>query len=332
MKAEILKKAVLALPNEDFESVAMDIFRYQVVENPLFGRYARLLGRSQAKNLAEIPFLPIEFFKQHTVQSGQLPPQATFESSGTTGQQTSRHHVADLAFYETLSEQIFTRYYDSLEGYHVLALLPSYLERTNSSLVYMVQHFIQKSASPLSGFYLYDHTQLLDTLRQAARQADRKVLLLGVTFALLDLAESGLDLSIFKEIDVVVMETGGMKGRRQEWLREEVHALLTERLHQPSIHSEYGMTELLSQAYSAGEGVFVCPPSMRVLLREVNDPLSAQTQLYRTGGLNICDLANVDSCSFVQTQDLGWLLPEGRFKVLGRFDNADLRGCNLLIN
>jgi hypothetical protein len=330
-----LKARVRNLPGESFESVALAVFRYQAAENPVYRSYLhhRRIDPARVQTLEQIPFLPIEFFKTQRVVTGEVPPVLTFESSGTTGTLTSRHFVADPVFYEQISVQLFEQAYGPLTGYHVLALLPAYLERSGSSLVYMVRHFIERSASPHSGFFLHDVPRLLDTLRYLlTTPADRRVLLLGVTFALLDLAERG-DWPEVPTEKLLVMETGGMKGRRRELLREEVHARLTRAFGVPAIHSEYGMTELLSQAYSMGEGIFRLPPTMRVLLRDVNDPFTPLGPGARTGGLNVIDLANVDSCAFIETKDLGNYGPQaGTFRVLGRFDNSDIRGCNLLVS
>jgi hypothetical protein len=264
--------------------------------------------------------------------------EAVFESSGTTGVATSRHHVADLDWYRRVSIRLFEDVYGPLSHYHILGLLPSYLERNNSSLVYMVQHFIEQSRSPFSGFFLHHTDELLKILRNLVENTDeRKVILWGVTFALLDLAESGRDWAFLQNThSLITMETGGMKGRRREMLREEVHETLTTALGVTAIHSEYGMTEMLSQAYSQGDGIFETSATMRVLLRDINDPRTVFANAQnapRYGGINVVDLANLDSCAFIETQDLGRFV-EGnhhRFEVIGRFDNSDTRGCNLLI-
>jgi hypothetical protein len=288
------------------------------------------------QRLTEVPFLPIQFFKNHTIQTGHPSGAAIlFESSGTTGTVTSRHALYDTSLYQLISERIFEQYYGPLNNFHVLALLPSYLERNNSSLVYMARHFIEKTASSYSGFYLYDTGALTRQLRSLARLSDgRKVLVLGVTFALLDWAESLHDTAFLRDLpELIVMETGGMKGRRREMLREEVHDQLTSHLPIRDIHSEYGMTELLSQGYSPGQGLFRSGYTMQILIRETNDPFAIKEQgtFYRTGGINVVDLANLDSCSFIETQDLGRLGTEpGTFYVMGRFDNSDIRGCNLM--
>jgi phenylacetate-coenzyme A ligase PaaK-like adenylate-forming protein len=324
---------------ETFEQIALQVFRYQAVHNPIYAQFLGYLNinSTQIDALTQIPFMPIGFFKQHMVLTGTAVPKAIFESSGTTGSRTSRHHVADLDWYEAISIRTFEQSYGSLRNCHVVALLPSYLERNNSSLVYMVQQFINETGSPFSGFFLQNTDELLNRLKVIADTAyTGPVVLWGVTFALLDLVESGRDLSFLKKIaNLIVMETGGMKGRRHEMLREEVHKLLTKALPVTRIHSEYGMTELLSQAYSDGDGVFTESPTLRILLRDINDPFAiydAPHCPFRYGGINVIDLANIDSCAFVETQDLGRFGTQPHtFEVIGRFDNSDVRGCNLMI-
>ncbi|MFD1142127.1 acyl transferase [Larkinella insperata] len=338
-----------------FTATALAVFRYQAQFNPIYSRYLKFL-KVQPENIQrieQIPFLPIAFFKHHPIltrsQTGAKPSLEsllTFASSGTTGAVTSRHYVVDPALYDTVSQQLFEQVYGPLGRFHILALLPSYLERNNSSLVYMVQRFIEKTGSSVSGFFLHNTADLTATLRQLAEQSEpgRKILLIGVTFGLLDWAESDTDFSFLQKLpELIVMETGGMKGRRQELLREEVHEVLTRRLGVSAVHSEYGMTELLSQAYSTGGGVFRMSSTLRILLRDVNDPFSiypepdersASEQTVRlTGGINVIDLANLDSCSFIETQDLGQYEQEtpDAFRVIGRFDNSDVRGCNLMV-
>lgn len=342
---QTLRTRILHTTAADFDSLALAVFRYQAAHNPVYAAYLRHLRvqPGQVTALSRIPFMPIGFFKRHTVLTGfETPPDTAliFASSGTTGAQTSRHYVPDAALYDAVSTRIFEQTYGPLTNFHLLALLPSYLERNNSSLVYMVQQFMAKTGSGQSGFYLHNVGELTERLHQLRTSSDgRKVLLIGVTFALLDWAESTAAVSLPTDVveKLVVMETGGMKGRRQELLREEVHQILTGRLGVPAVHSEYGMTELLSQAYSKGEGVFEPSATLRVLLRDINDPFhlfepgqaARQTQ---TGGINVIDLANLDSCSFIETQDLGqYVGTEGTFRVIGRFDNSDIRGCNLLV-
>ncbi|GGB77877.1 acyl transferase [Dyadobacter sediminis] len=337
---EELRNQILKLKASDFEQLALKIFRYQANYNLVYNQYLHYLhvNPDAIHKLTEIPFLPIPFFKNHTVQTG-MPPAASavFHSSGTTGQQTSSHHLFDAPLYKDVSTRIFQEHYGDLKHFHILALLPSYLERNNSSLVYMMQHFIESSQSEYSGFYLDDVNEMLNKLRFLADKPDGKnILLLGVTFALLNLAESNEDLSFMKHMNnLTIMDTGGMKGRRQELLREEVHDLLTRSFYTDQIHSEYGMTELLSQGYSHGSGLFVPGFSMRILLRDINDPFAISDHHFgssKTGGINVIDLANLDSCSFIETQDLGRFGNDpGTFYVMGRFDNSDIRGCNLMV-
>lgn len=306
---------------------ALQTFGYQYQHNQVYQRFCTLLGRTpdKVRQLTDIPFLPIEFFKSEAVYCGNERPATVFTSSGTTGSQTSRHYVKDLVVYQQSFRQGFADFYGNIEEYTVLALLPSYLERTGSSLITMVADLIERSGSADSGFYLNEYDLLAKKLT-ALDRSGRKVLLIGVSFALLDLVETHR----FQLKNTIVMETGGMKGRRKELIREELHAILCEGFGVEHIHSEYGMTELLSQAYSAGSGLYESVRWLKVLIRDTNDALSYQRPL-KTGGINLIDLANIHSCSFIATQDLGRLHPDGRFEVLGRFDNADIRGCNLLI-
>ena len=312
----------------DFVQAALQTFGYQYQHNQVYQRFCTLLGRTpdKVRQLTDIPFLPIEFFKSEAVYCGNERPTTVFTSSGTTGSQTSRHYVKDLAVYQESFRQGFADFYGNIEEYTVLALLPSYLERTGSSLITMVADLIERSGSADSGFYLNEYDLLAEKLTSLDRSG-RKVLLIGVSFALLDLVETHR----FQLKNTIVMETGGMKGRRKELIREELHAILCEGFGVEHIHSEYGMTELLSQAYSAGSGLYESVRWLKVLIRDTNDALSYQRPL-KTGGINLIDLANIHSCSFIATQDLGRLHPDGRFEVLGRFDNADIRGCNLLIS
>lgn len=333
--ADILKQRVLSVDESNFDSLALDIFQFQATNNPIYRQYIEQLGKktSDITSVSDIPFLPIEFFKSQTIITNQVPSKVVFESSGTTSSQTSRHYVYDPDFYVKVAIQIFEKFYGSLANFQILALLPSYLERNNSSLVYMVKSFIEQTNSQYSGFFLNDYKGLIESLKNAHKaNPNQKILLIGVTFGLLDLAESGEDFSFLRDFDdVIIMETGGMKGRRKELLREEVHEILTAAFGVKSIHSEYGMTELLSQGYSYGEGIFELPASMRVLLRDVNDPFTLVDSSVRSGGINVIDLANIDSCSFIETKDLGSFLPDNRrFRILGRFDNSDIRGCNLM--
>jgi hypothetical protein len=335
-----LRRQIIDLDPSDFESLALRIFRYQAACNPVYKEYIAHLhiNTDQVNQLTDIPFLPIQFFKNHVIRSGNpAVPSVIFESSGTTGTATSRHSLYDAPLYQSVSTRIFKQNYGHPDDFHMLVLLPSYLERNNSSLVYMMQHFIDQTNSPFSGFYLHNTSELVARLQYLAANPDgRGVLLMGVTFALLDLAESSTDFSFLRAIEnLSVMDTGGMKGRRQELLREEVHDILTGSFGVPVIHSEYGMTELLSQSYSQGEGLFQPGATMHVLLRDVNDPLSVYDHNLagsKTGGINVIDLANLDSCAFIETQDLGRFgTAPGTFYVMGRFDNSDIRGCNLLV-
>ncbi|WP_460485651.1 LuxE/PaaK family acyltransferase [Capnocytophaga sp. HP1101] len=314
--------------NTDFITLALDTFRYQYENNEVYHRFCTLLKRTpeQVHSLEQIPFLPIECFKTEKVYCGEGEPQQIFTSSGTTGVQTSRHYVKELSFYQQSFRKGFELFYGNIEDYVVLALLPSYLERTGSSLITMVDDLIKRSKNKYSGFYLNEYDLLAERLK-ALDTSGKKVLLIGVSFALLDLVEQ----HTFSLKNTIVMETGGMKGRRKELVREELHAILCKGFGVETIHSEYGMTELLSQAYSSGKGVYKSVPWLKVLVRDTNDALS-YLPIGKTGGLNIIDLANRESCSFIATQDLGKLHPDGSFEVLGRFDNADIRGCNLLIS
>lgn len=304
------------------------MFRFQYEHNEVYHRFCSLLGRTPANvvSLTDIPFLPIEFFKTEKIYCADTPPEITFTSSGTTGSQTSRHFVKELSIYTESYRKGFELFYGDIEKYAVLALLPSYLERTGSSLITMVDDLIKRSKNPFSGFYLNEYDLLAERLTSLDRSG-QQVLLIGVSFALLDLVEK----HSFSLKNTLVMETGGMKGRRKELVREELHATLCKGFGVEAIHSEYGMTELLSQAYSAGKGIYRCVPWMKVLVRDTNDALS-YLPIGKTGGLNIIDLANKYSCSFIATQDLGKLHNDDTFEVLGRFDNSDIRGCNLMVS
>ncbi|MEZ4809521.1 MAG: acyl transferase [Allomuricauda sp.] len=310
----------------EFERLALEVFQFQYTHNPQYKTFCELLGKppSKIRHTSDIPFLPIEFFKTHKVATSQQPPEVIFESSGTTKSAISRHYVPDLGLYRQSFLKGFAEFYGPVETYCVLALLPSYLEREGSSLVYMVNEFITRSQHPESGFYLYDLEALKQQLIHLENQ-QTKTLLIGVSFALLDLAEQfPLPLK-----HTVIMETGGMKGRRKELIRKELHSVLKTAFGVPKIHSEYGMTELLSQAYSQGDGLFKTPPWMKIMVRDTEDPLTLQNHGV-TGGINVIDLANVYSCSFIATQDLGRAYPNETFEVLGRFDHSDIRGCNLM--
>ncbi len=317
------------LSQQDFERIALDIFRFQVENNPVYSEYVGYLGRDvrEIDSLQKIPFLPIEFFKTHKVitrYTFDRPVESTvFRSSGTTGMQRSEHYVADLDLYEKSFTLGFEYFYGDIKDFVILALLPSYLERGDSSLVYMAKRLIEIGGKPESGFYLYNHEDLYKKLL-ALQSGGRKTILLGVSFALLDFAEKySLDFP-----DLIVMETGGMKGRKREMVREELHGILKKAFGTEHIHSEYGMTELLSQAYGR-DGKFEFVPWAKVVIRDMNDPFTYLPE-GRSGGVNIIDLANVFSCSFIETKDIGKLTGSG-FEILGRFDNSDLRGCNLMV-
>jgi phenylacetate-coenzyme A ligase PaaK-like adenylate-forming protein len=313
--------------NEQFKTIALQVFQYQAQHCKVYRDFIAGLRIDPAniEIIEQIPFLPIEFFKTHKVVSTNDDVQVTFTSSGTTGMVTSSHYVTDVSWYEHSFRKAFELFYGDIKSYTVLALLPSYLEREGSSLIYMADDLIKQSNNPDSGFFLVDYDKLAYQLKKQ-REPNKPTLLIGVTFALLDFIEQHQ----IKFPELIVMETGGMKGRRKEMIREELHDSLCKGFGVDVIHSEYGMTELLSQAYSKGNGIFNCPPWMRIITRDTNDPMSIVTDS-KAGGINVIDLANINSCSFIATQDLGKVYADGSFEVLGRFDNADIRGCNLLI-
>ncbi len=313
--------------SKDFETLALEVFQYQAKNNETYSNYLNHLGiiPGNIHQPDRIPFLPIEFFKTFEIITGKDIPGKIFTSSGTTGSGTSRHYVTDISWYMESFTQTFQYFYGNPEQYCLLALLPSYLEREGSSLIYMMDYLIRISKNPESGFYL-DKPDILAEKIIRLREQKQKILLFGVSFALLNLAEKyKLDLS-----GQIVMETGGMKGRREEIIREKLHKVLNKAFNTKVIHSEFGMTELLSQAYSKGDGIFHTPPWMKVQIRNGYDPLS-YVEKGQSGGINIIDLANYNSCSFIETKDLGRLLPNGGFEVLGRFDSSDVRGCNLIV-
>jgi phenylacetate-coenzyme A ligase PaaK-like adenylate-forming protein len=321
-----LQKKVFSIRNEEeCLQIAREVFLYQFLTNPVYAAYCRAIKRTPETvgQLTQIPFLPIQFFKSHQVCTGTFTPDLVFKSSGTTGANTSRHFVKDRSVYEESFLSCFEHFYGKPENLCVLGLLPSYLEREGSSLVYMVNHLIQKSEHPLSGFYLYDHQKLNETLT-ALEQQGQKTVLFGVSYALLDFAEAfPMPLK-----HTIILETGGMKGRKKELTKAELYAQLGNAFSLNEIHSEYGMTELLSQGYAVN-GLYRTPPWMKILLREETDPFSFSQ---RTGAMNIIDLANIHSCSFIATDDLGRLHDDGRFEVLGRMDNSDIRGCSQLVH
>lgn len=320
--------ALFSLQERDLEAVSLELFNYQYRENSLYRAYTDALRRrpSEVRSLNQIPFLPIQFFKTHTITCGTFTPELIFESSGTTQTVNSRHLVKEAALYERSFLTGFERFYGPVSDFVVLGLLPSYLERQHSSLVYMVQDMVKRSGHAASGFYLYEHDKLAEQL-MLLEASGQKTLLIGVTFGLLDFAERySLQLK-----NTIVMETGGMKGRREEWTRQQVHAFLKERLGCEHIHAEYGMTELLSQAYSYDDGMFTTPPWMKVLVRDENDPFQLSAA-HASGVINVVDLANVYSCAFIATEDIGRIHEEGKFEVLGRLDNSALRGCSLMVS
>ncbi len=313
--------------DHDFEKLALDVFRFQFENNSVYRSFCDLLYKhpSDVKAITDIPFLPIQFFKTHQVLSTQKPVSKIFTSSGTTGSVTSKHYITDLELYEESYLKGFKAFYGNIEDYVILALLPSYLERDGSSLIYMVNDLIAKSEHKESGFYLNNLNDLANTLK-ALEEKGQKTLLIGVSFALLDVIENFQ----FQLKHTLVMETGGMKGRRKEMIRQELHQKLKYGFGVEAIHSEYGMTELLSQAYSKENGFFECPPWLKILTRDTEDPLTLQ-QPNKTGGINIIDLANFNSCAFIATQDLGKVAANGTFEIIGRFDTSDIRGCNLMV-
>jgi phenylacetate-coenzyme A ligase PaaK-like adenylate-forming protein len=325
---------IFAVNEASFSSVALGIFHFQYENNPVYRAYAQALAIDPGKidSVYDIPFLPVSFFKTHQVCTSLFEPHTVFESSGTTGVNTSRHFIKDTGLYEESFVRGFEKRYGNIKDWCIIGLLPSYLERKNSSLIYMVNKMIGESDCPESGFYL-DEYDALKKILTALEDRKQKTLLIGVTFGLLDFAEQ-FQIPLRH---TVIMETGGMKGRRKEMIREEVHNKLKRAFSVGSIHSEYGMTELLSQAYSKGNGIFECPPWMKVLVRDEDDPLNLQRPDYamqqseKRGVLNVIDLANVWSCSFIATEDAGKVFEDGTFEVQGRVDNSDIRGCNLLI-
>ena len=324
-----IREKIFFNDNFNFEEIALQLFEFQYTHNLVYKQFVDYLkiNVSNVQTVQQIPFLPIEFFKTHRIISGNAEPQKIFESSGTTGQITSKHMVVDLKLYEESFEKGFEQFYGNIEDWTILALLPSYLERDTSSLVYMVDDLIKKSKNPNSGFFLNNLDELAVKIKSNISNPKSQILLIGVTFALLDFADQfPMDLS-----DVIIMETGGMKGRREEITRDEVHAILTKAFKVKTIHSEYGMTELLSQGYSKGNGIFETPKWMKILKRDIYDPFHI-TETKGRGGLNVIDLANIYSCSFIATQDLVNIISDTEFEILGRIDNSDIRGCNLMVS
>jgi hypothetical protein len=317
-----------------FNQTALDLYAYQYSSNKVYQRWCDLIipaehpkneaGVPVMDHYTNIPAIPIGFFKTETVQTGNYEPVLYFESSGTTGTEQSKHYIKDESLYQQSFMTAFEAVYGSIQNWCIIGLLPAYLERPHSSLVYMVEHLIKASNNAQSGFYLYDHEALSQTLK-ANEAAGQKTFLIGVTFALLDFAAK-FQMSLEY---TTILETGGMKGRRKELTREEVHAELMDAFKVKSIHGEYGMTELLSQAYATGNGMYKCPPWMRVLVTEEEDPLTVKT--IGRGTLQVIDLANVHSCSFIATEDVGAVYADGSFEVFGRMDHSALRGCSLMV-
>jgi Acyl-protein synthetase, LuxE len=328
-----IEKELFNVKNAAFETLALEVFVYQYNENETYRQFCNALHivAQDVATIEQIPFLPIQFFKSRNICTTVFEPEIIFESSGTTGSINSRHGIKRLVLYEESFQKNFQLFYGDVTGWCIVGLLPSYLQKGNSSLVYMINELIKKSGSAESGFYLYDYEKLNQTLLKN-EAAGKPTLLIGVTYALLDFAE------IFRMNlkHTVVMETGGMKGRREEMTREQVHLQLKNRLGLQEIHSEYGMTELLSQAYSSGNGFFKSPPWMRLFIRAEDDPFNVRssrtiTGQMATGVINIIDLANLYSCSFIATDDVGKLYADETFEVLGRLDNSDIRGCGLML-
>jgi hypothetical protein len=319
-----IEDKIFSLEPVDFEQLALEVFQFQYNNNAIYQQYVKALSivGSNVRSIDQIPFLPIRFFKTADIKTTVFEPEAVFESSGTTQTINSRHYVKDLSIYQRSFLQAWEQFYGPVQDWCVIGLLPAYLERQNSSLVVMVNEMIKLSGHAQSGFYLYEHEKLAVVLQELEKQG-QKTLLIGVTFGLLDFAEQfPMPLK-----HTIVMETGGMKGRRREMTRQEVHAILSTAFKTPLIHSEYGMTELLSQAYSYGHGLFDCPPWMKVLVRQDDDPLDVRVA--GSGVINIIDLANLYSCSFIATDDVGTVQEDGSFEVLGRVDTSDIRGCTL---
>ena len=323
----ISKEEIFSIQNfQEFNEVALKVFRFQAENNGVYANFLRFLNLNpnEIHSVEKIPFLPIRFFKSHEIISGNQKPEKIFTSSGTTGSQTSQHFVTDLSFYRESLVHSFHHFYGEFKDYTIFALLPSYLEREGSSLIDMVEFWLEKSGS--GGFYLYNHDALFKDLIQNEKEG-KKAILIGVSFALLDFVENyQLELK-----NTMVMETGGMKGRKEEITREELHEILKKGFGVDEIHSEYGMTELLSQAYSKGNSRFQTPNWMKILIRDTEDPLSFLAN-EKTGGINVIDLANLNSCSFIATDDLGKIHSDNSFEILGRFDHSDVRGCNLMVS
>ncbi|HTB08039.1 MAG TPA: acyl transferase [Bacteroidia bacterium] len=311
-----------------FDQLALEVFAYQFEHNKVYQEYVKAMGKKaeDVKHMEDIPFLPVSFFKTHNVVCGEDAPETTFTSSTTGGGEASKHMVKDLSIYKESFRKGFAHFYGHSKDYCILALLPSYLERSGSSLVYMAEDLVENSSDKRSGFYIHNYKELAEKLNVHEKEG-KKVLLLGVTYALLKLAEEyPMPLK-----HTIVMETGGMKGKHKELPKQEVHELLKKGFALDVVHSEYGMTELLSQAYSKGNGIFNCPPWMRVMIRDIYDPLNVGLK-NTSGAINIIDLANIYSCSFIATDDVGVVHDNGSFEVSGRIDYSDIRGCNLMVD
>ncbi len=325
-----LRKMIFGVKLDDFEAVALAIFQFQYDNNEIYRSYCKSIKTDveQVKKMTQIPFLPIQFFKNKIITSTSFEPQVVFESSGTTGSINNKHYIKDLAIYEESFIKCFELFYKNIQEYCILGLLPSYLERNNASLVYMVDHLIKLSNNVNSNFYLNDFQKLSETIL-SNESKKQKTLLIGVSFALLDFTEAYQ----FNLQNTIVMETGGMKGRREEISKNALHQILKEKFGIDSIHSEYGMTELLSQSYSCGNNIFKSPPWKKILLRSEDDPFEIKSIINKsiTGAVNIIDFANLYSCSFIATDDIGQLHPDGSFEIIGRLENSDVRGCGLMV-
>ncbi len=324
MKTNIIKN-IKNMQDKDFEKIALSIFHYQYEHNSLYKRFVNLLkiNPKGIQSIYQIPHLPIQFFKNYHIKTGEFNEELIYTSSGTSSSQTSKHFVCDKDWYLNNTLKIFEDEYGSLNNYRIFALLPSYLERKGSSLIDMVDFFMKSIPSKDKGFFLYNNNELAAKLLE---KSDKKTLLIGVSFALLDFAEK----YSFPLENTIIMETGGMKGRRKEMTRKEVHHILKKAFQLENIHSEYGMTELLSQGYSKGNGIFNPNQMMKVWAREIADPFE-KCKNNRVGAINIIDLANIDSCAFIATDDLGRVNDNGQYEILGRLDNSDVRGCNLMV-
>ena len=317
---------IFNVDDKNFEQIAFEVFQFQYINNNIYKSYCDLLKKtpSNIADISSIPFLPISFFKSHSVMCTKKYDKV-FHSSGTTNENLSKHYVSDIHIYEQSFLKNFIDNYGDPKDYVILGLLPNYMENENSSLIYMVNNLIKLSESNDSGFFLKEYDFIIEKMKSLARK-NKKIILVGVSYALLDLTESkNLNFE-----NTIIIETGGMKGRRREMIKKELHETLKERTGLKKIHSEYGMTELLSQAYSKGDGIFSCPNWMRVFIRDINDPNFLYSN-NKSGGINIIDLANVNSCSFIATEDMGSLHKNGSFEIMGRIDHSDTRGCNLLV-